>query len=130
MGWPKEVPLQMLTQLPTPLSDRFSWRYQLREFQSHFHVVAVDMRGYGPSDAPKDVDCYTVGLLLADIKDVILGLGASHCPTQALPSCILMPTLCLSGPAPTLLPHTCRLLNRCVCPFPPPRVLQVHPREP
>ncbi|XP_060227050.1 epoxide hydrolase 3 [Meriones unguiculatus] len=57
----------------------FSWRYQLREFQSHFHVVAVDLRGYGPSDSPKDVDCYTVGLLLADIKDIILGLGYSKC---------------------------------------------------
>ncbi|EDL89461.1 abhydrolase domain containing 9 (predicted) [Rattus norvegicus] len=57
----------------------FSWRYQLREFQSHFHVVAVDLRGYSPSDAPKDVDCYTVDLLLTDIKDIILGLGYSKC---------------------------------------------------
>ncbi|GAB1300861.1 Epoxide hydrolase 3 [Apodemus speciosus] len=57
----------------------FSWRYQLREFQSHFHVVAVDMRGYSPSDAPKEVDCYTVDLLLTDIKDIILGLGYSKC---------------------------------------------------
>ncbi|EGV95481.1 Epoxide hydrolase 3 [Cricetulus griseus] len=57
----------------------FSWRYQLREFQSCFHVVAVDLRGYGPSDAPKDVDCYTRDLLLVDIKDIILGLGYSKC---------------------------------------------------
>ncbi|KAK7810971.1 hypothetical protein U0070_024149 [Myodes glareolus] len=57
----------------------FSWRHQLREFQSRFHVVAVDLRGYGPSDAPKDVNCYTVDLLLADIKDIILGLGYSKC---------------------------------------------------
>ncbi|EDL40330.1 epoxide hydrolase 3 isoform 2 [Mus musculus] len=57
----------------------FSWRYQLREFQSHFHVVAVDMRGYSPSDAPKEVDCYTIDLLLDDIKDTILGLGYSKC---------------------------------------------------
>uniref|UniRef100_A0A3Q1LKN8 Epoxide hydrolase 3 n=1 Tax=Bos taurus TaxID=9913 RepID=A0A3Q1LKN8_BOVIN len=57
----------------------FSWRYQLREFQSRFHVVAVDLRGYGPSDAPKDVDCYTIDLLMADIQDVILGLGYSKC---------------------------------------------------
>ncbi|OBS57682.1 hypothetical protein A6R68_11201, partial [Neotoma lepida] len=55
----------------------FSWRYQLREFQSRFHVVAVDLRGYGPSDAPKDVDSYTIDVLLADIKDIILGLGYS-----------------------------------------------------
>ncbi|KAM5238786.1 epoxide hydrolase 3 isoform 1-T1 [Ctenodactylus gundi] len=57
----------------------FSWRYQLREFQSRFHVVAVDLRGYGPSDAPKDVDCYTTDLLMADIQDIILGLGHSKC---------------------------------------------------
>ncbi|XP_066127445.1 epoxide hydrolase 3 isoform X2 [Saccopteryx bilineata] len=57
----------------------FSWRYQLREFQSHFHVVAVDLRGYGSSDSPKDVDCYTIDLLMADIQDVILGLGYSKC---------------------------------------------------
>uniref|UniRef100_A0A8C0ZXG1 AB hydrolase-1 domain-containing protein n=1 Tax=Castor canadensis TaxID=51338 RepID=A0A8C0ZXG1_CASCN len=57
----------------------FSWRYQLREFQTRFHVVAVDLRGYGPSDAPKDVDCYTTDLLMADIQDIILGLGYSKC---------------------------------------------------
>ncbi|XP_051026267.1 epoxide hydrolase 3 [Acomys russatus] len=57
----------------------FSWRYQLREFQGRFHVVAVDLRGYAPSDAPKDVDSYTIGLLLADIRDIILGLGYSKC---------------------------------------------------
>uniref|UniRef100_A0A8C6QDJ6 Epoxide hydrolase 3 n=1 Tax=Nannospalax galili TaxID=1026970 RepID=A0A8C6QDJ6_NANGA len=57
----------------------FSWRYQLREFQNRFHVVAVDLRGYRPSDAPKDVDCYTTDLLMADIKDIILGLGYSKC---------------------------------------------------
>lgn len=81
-----------LTQLQTPSPGRFSWRHQLREFQSRFHVVAVDLRGYGPSDAPKDVNCYTVDLLLADIKDVILGLGMSQCPIQErpLPSCTLI----------------------------------------
>lgn len=82
MDWPKAGYRRciLLTKLPTPLPDRFSWRYQLREFQSHFHVVAVDMRGYSPSDAPKEVDCYTIDLLLADIKDIILGLGMSHFP--------------------------------------------------
>ncbi|XP_033615596.1 epoxide hydrolase 3 isoform X3 [Fukomys damarensis] len=57
----------------------FSWRYQLREFQSHFHVVAVNLRGYVPSEAPKDVECYTMDLLMADIQDIILGLGYSKC---------------------------------------------------
>ncbi|XP_006876878.1 PREDICTED: epoxide hydrolase 3 [Chrysochloris asiatica] len=57
----------------------FSWRYQLREFQSRFHVVAVDLRGYWPSDAPRKVDCYTTDLLMTDIQDVIQGLGYSKC---------------------------------------------------
>ncbi|XP_049645237.1 epoxide hydrolase 3 [Suncus etruscus] len=57
----------------------FCWRYQLREFQRRFHVVAVNMRGYGPSDAPQDVDCYTMDVLTADVRDIILGLGYSKC---------------------------------------------------
>lgn len=70
--------------LPGP-PNRFSWRHQLREFQSRFHVVAVDLRGYGSSDAPKDVDCYTIDLLMADIQDVILGLGREVPPSQPWP---------------------------------------------
>ncbi|XP_054434640.1 epoxide hydrolase 3 [Pteronotus mesoamericanus] len=57
----------------------FSWRYQIREFQSRFHVVAVDLRGYGSSDAPRDVGCYNIDVLTADIQDIILGLGYSKC---------------------------------------------------
>lgn len=108
---------RQLTQLQTPSPGRFSWRHQLREFQSRFHVVAVDLRGYGPSDAPKDVNCYTVDLLLADIKDVILGLGMSQCPIQKrpLPSCTLIASsLPLLGPTPILLPHSYYILHRRV----------------
>lgn len=76
-----------LTQPPSCfcLPNRFSWRYQLREFQSRFHVVAVDLRGYGSSDAPRDVDCYTIDLLMADIQDVILGLGGDMPGSQPWP---------------------------------------------
>lgn len=90
MGWPRapagrraEVYSGDLdsTSLPGP-PGRFSWRYQLREFQSRFHVVAVDLRGYGSSDAPRNVDCYTIDLLMADIQDVILGLGGDVPPSQ------------------------------------------------
>lgn len=78
--------------LPPHLPDRFSWRYQLWEFQSRFHVVAVDLRGYGPSDAPRDVDCYTMDLLMTDIQDIILGLGGDT-PSKAWP-----PSPCLTSP--------------------------------
>lgn len=117
-----------LTQLQTPSPGRFSWRHQLREFQSRFHVVAVDLRGYGPSDAPKDVNCYTVDLLLADIKDVILGLGMSQCPIQKRPLPLLpsSPHLC---PFWDPLPYFC-LTPTTSYTVVSPRVLQVHPCEP
>ncbi|XP_028905611.1 epoxide hydrolase 3 [Ornithorhynchus anatinus] len=57
----------------------FSWRHQLREFQSHFHVVALDLRGYGSSDAPSNLDCYTLEALTIDIKDTVEALGYSKC---------------------------------------------------
>lgn len=82
--------------IPCP-PDRFSWRYQLREFQGRFHVVAVDLRGYGSSDAPRDVDCYTIDLLMADIQDVILGLGGDAPPSLPWPPQHL-PHLCLASP--------------------------------
>ncbi|KAM5190253.1 epoxide hydrolase 3 isoform 1-T1 [Callospermophilus lateralis] len=98
----------------------FSWRHQLREFQSHFHVVAVDLRGYGPSDAPRDVDCYTIDLLMADIQDVILGLGEDSTHSDKASPILYMPIssfLLLAGthvaqPA-SLLPD---ILHQLLCP--------------
>uniref|UniRef100_A0A8C9M5P7 Epoxide hydrolase 3 n=1 Tax=Panthera tigris altaica TaxID=74533 RepID=A0A8C9M5P7_PANTA len=81
-GVSRNVPAEMGQRgisVDAALDPEFSWRYQLWEFQSRFHVVAVDLRGYGSSDAPRDVDCYTIDLLMADIQDVILGLGYSKC---------------------------------------------------
>lgn len=127
MGWPRAPAGRRAevysgdpdsTSLPGPL-DRFSWRYQLREFQSRFHVVAVDLRGYGSSDAPRDVDCYTIDLLMADIQDVILGLGGDVPPIPALVS--VTPASPLPGISLTLVPLT---------PTPPPRLFQVHPCGP
>lgn len=52
-------------------------------------MVAVDLRGYGPSDAPREVDCYTMDLLMTDIRDIIQGLGVDaprpphHAPSRA-----------------------------------------------
>ena len=103
--------------LPPHSPDRFSWRYQLWEFQSRFHVVALDLRGYGPSDAPRDVDCYTIDLLMTDIQDVILGLGgATSLPRPCLPP----PALPLPGISLIPVPLTA----------PAPRLFQVHPGGP
>lgn len=58
----------------------FSWRYQLRHFSRRdYWCVAVDNRGYNDSDKPAGVLSYTIENLVADVKDVIEGLGRSKC---------------------------------------------------
>lgn len=57
------------------MTCRYSWRYQLQEFSSHYHTVALDLRGCGDSDAPDRLDEYTLDTLLYDIRDTIDELG-------------------------------------------------------
>jgi pimeloyl-ACP methyl ester carboxylesterase len=57
----------------------FSWRHQLKAFSKDYHVVAVDMRGYGDSDKPDGVASYTLDKLGKDIADLIPALGYSAC---------------------------------------------------
>ncbi|CAG5133759.1 unnamed protein product [Candidula unifasciata] len=57
----------------------YSWRYQIREFQKDYRVVAIDQRGYGDSDKPSGIDEYSVKKLVSDIKHVILALGYENC---------------------------------------------------
>lgn len=56
---------------------RFSWRHQLKEFSQAFKVVALDLKGYGLSDAPLAWECYQRDIILEDIQDVIKALGSS-----------------------------------------------------
>ncbi|XP_069459984.1 epoxide hydrolase 3-like isoform X2 [Ambystoma mexicanum] len=49
----------------------FSWRNQLKQFCSRHWVVALDLRGYGSTDAPVGCENYKLDTLVADIKDVI-----------------------------------------------------------
>ena len=57
----------------------YSWRYQLPEFSKDYHVVAIDMRGYGETDRPPNKDDYTIDLLTQDIVELIPALGHSKC---------------------------------------------------
>src|SRR3984957_6598059 len=38
----------------------YSWRNQMPALAEHFHVVAIDQRGYNLSDKPDKVEDYTI----------------------------------------------------------------------
>jgi pimeloyl-ACP methyl ester carboxylesterase len=55
----------------------YSWRYQLTALaEAGFHAVAPDMRGYGNTDRPKEVDQYTMFHLVGDIVGLLDVIGA------------------------------------------------------
>ena len=54
----------------------YSWRHQLRALAAAgFHAVAPDMRGYGQTDAPPEIDRYTLLHLLGDMVGLLDVLG-------------------------------------------------------
>jgi predicted dienelactone hydrolase len=54
----------------------YSWRHQLPALAAAgFHAVAPDMRGYGQTDAPRDIDQYTVLHLVGDVVGIADALG-------------------------------------------------------
>jgi pimeloyl-ACP methyl ester carboxylesterase len=58
----------------------YSWRHQLRALSKDgFHVVAPDMRGYGGTSQPKNVDEYNVYRLAGDALALIQHLGYTKC---------------------------------------------------
>ncbi len=53
----------------------YSWRAQMPELAKHFHVVAIDQRGYNLSGQPEGVENYTTVKLVDDVVAVVKHLG-------------------------------------------------------
>jgi pimeloyl-ACP methyl ester carboxylesterase len=54
----------------------YSWRHQLQALaQAGFHAVAPDMRGYGLTDRPAEIDSYTMFHLVGDMVGILDALG-------------------------------------------------------
>jgi pimeloyl-ACP methyl ester carboxylesterase len=57
----------------------YSWRHQLAGLAAAgFHAVAPDMRGYGRTDAPQDIDQYTLLHLVGDMVGLLDALGVAR----------------------------------------------------
>src|SRR5258708_5658433 len=57
----------------------YSWRHQLRALaKAGFRAVAPDLRGYGRSDRPEDVEKYTILDDIGDIVGLVDALGAKQ----------------------------------------------------
>lgn len=54
----------------------YSWRHQLKALaDAGYHAVAPDMRGYGKTDKPRDVEAYDINQTTADIAGLVDALG-------------------------------------------------------
>ncbi len=54
----------------------YSWRHQLPALaEAGFHAVAPDLRGYGGSDAPPEIEDYNILQLTADATGILDALG-------------------------------------------------------
>ena len=54
----------------------YSWRHQIIALaDAGFHVVAPDMRGYGQTDRPQEVEAYDIFQLTGDLVGLVNALG-------------------------------------------------------
>ncbi|MCH7789486.1 MAG: alpha/beta hydrolase [Acidobacteria bacterium] len=55
--------------------DVSEWENQIEEFAGEFRVLVLDNRGHGQSEAPADIEAYTVELMVEDTLAVIAVAG-------------------------------------------------------
>ena len=56
-----------------------SWRLQLKALaEAGYHAVAPDMRGYGETDRPEEIEKYTIFHLVGDMVGIVDALGAER----------------------------------------------------
>jgi pimeloyl-ACP methyl ester carboxylesterase len=57
----------------------YSWRHQLDALaEGGYRVLAPDMRGFGRSEAPAEIDAYDVIELCGDVTSLRDGIGAEQ----------------------------------------------------
>jgi pimeloyl-ACP methyl ester carboxylesterase len=57
----------------------YSWRHQLRALaQAGFRAVALDLRGYGRSDRPEEIEKYTLLHYVGDVVGLLDALGVKQ----------------------------------------------------
>jgi len=57
----------------------YSWRHQLPAVAAAgYRAVALSMRGYGKTDAPQDIDSYSIMHLIGDVVAVVNAFGENQ----------------------------------------------------
>jgi len=57
----------------------YSWRHQIRAIaDAGYHVVAPDLRGYGQTDRPAEVEAYDIFQLTGDLVGLVNALGGER----------------------------------------------------
>ncbi|CAG7719595.1 unnamed protein product [Allacma fusca] len=57
----------------------YSWRFQLQKLSSYYHVVAIDMKGYGDSDKPLSRNEYNIDVVTQELRDFLTAIGSQKC---------------------------------------------------
>jgi 3-oxoadipate enol-lactonase len=61
------------------IGDLEDWRAQIDYFSARYQVAALDQRGRGKSDAPKDDSAYSMGIFVEDVYRWLKWLGIEKC---------------------------------------------------